>query len=42
MRVLFSAMCIYRCSVSVGLAMSSEAKRLIDRAAADCRSLENG
>jgi len=42
MRVLFSAMFVYLCSVSVGLAMSPEAKQLIDRAAADCRSFENG
>ncbi|MFK7746134.1 MAG: hypothetical protein AB8B47_13850 [Roseobacter sp.] len=42
MRVLFSAMFLYYCSVSVGLAMSPEAKRLIDRAALDCRSFENG
>ena len=42
MRVLFSAMFIYLCSVSVGLAMSPEVKQLIDRAAADCRSFENG
>ena len=42
MRVLFRAMFIYLCSVSVGLAMSPEAKQLIDRAANDCRSFKNG
>ncbi len=42
MRPFFTVLSVFLFWVSAGLAMSPEAKQLIDRAAADCHSFENG
>lgn len=42
MRSIFSALLVFLASCTSVLAASSEAQSLIERAAADCQSLENG
>jgi hypothetical protein len=42
MRVFFTVLSVFLFWVSASLAMSPQAKQLIDRAAADCQSFENG
>lgn len=42
MRAFFTVLSVFLFWVSASLAMSPQAKQLIDRAAADCQSFENG
>jgi hypothetical protein len=42
MRAFFTILSVFLFWVSASLAMSPQAKQLIDRAAADCQSFENG
>ena len=42
MRTFFTVLSVFLFWASAGLAVSPQAKQLIDRAAADCQSFENG
>jgi hypothetical protein len=42
MRAFFTVLSVFLFWVNAGLAMSPQAKQLIDRAAEDCQSFENG